>query len=134
MLTYVNTFSFSKKLLLGENTFFMEYLRATVSSRYPPEKLFRKFFKNSPENTRSSWRSCIHAQLYSIFKVTIIFFVKKKQQQKISKSYNFQNNSYRTDSNWLHFGDEPKAQETQQVKGQHAKFGTISSFLTKQSF
>ena len=28
---YVNTFSFSKKLLLGENTFFMEYLRATAS-------------------------------------------------------------------------------------------------------
>ena len=43
----VNTFSFSIKLLLGE----MEYLRATASSRYPPEKLFRKFFKNFPENT-----------------------------------------------------------------------------------
>ena len=42
---YVNTFSFSKKLLLGENTFFMEYLRATASSRYPPEKLLRKFWK-----------------------------------------------------------------------------------------
>ena len=48
---YVNTFSFSFKLLLGENIFFMEYLRATASRRYPPEKLFRKFFKNSPENT-----------------------------------------------------------------------------------
>ena len=48
---YVNTFSFSFKLLLGENTFFMEYLRATTSSRYSPEKLFRKFLKNSPENT-----------------------------------------------------------------------------------
>ena len=48
---YVNTFSFSFKLLLGENIFFMEYLRATTSRRYPPEKLFRKFFKNSPENT-----------------------------------------------------------------------------------
>ena len=48
---YVNTFSFSIKLLLAENTFFMEYFRVTVSSRYPPEKLSRKFFKNSPENT-----------------------------------------------------------------------------------
>ena len=122
--TYVNTFSFSKKLLLGKNTFFMEYLRATASSRYPPEKLFRKFLKNSPENTRSSWRSCIHAQLYSIFKVTIIFFCFKK---KIS---------YRKEVIAIiskviaieHFGDEPKAQETQEVKEQHAKFGTISSF------
>ena len=39
---------FSFKLLLGESTSFMEYFQATVSSRYPPEKLFRKFFKNSP--------------------------------------------------------------------------------------
>ena len=46
----VNTFSFSFKLLLGENTFFMEYLWATALSRYPPEKLFRKFFKISREN------------------------------------------------------------------------------------
>ena len=29
----------------------MEYLRETALSIYPPEKLFRKFFKNSPENT-----------------------------------------------------------------------------------
>ena len=48
---YVNIFFFSFKLFLGENTFFMEYLRAAASSRYPPEKLFRKFFKNSQENT-----------------------------------------------------------------------------------
>ena len=27
----------------------MEYLRATASSRYSPEKLFRKFLKTSPE-------------------------------------------------------------------------------------
>ena len=47
----VNTFSFSIKLLLGENTFFMEYLRATASSRYPPEQLFRKFLKNFSEST-----------------------------------------------------------------------------------
>ena len=53
---YVNTLSFSIKLLLGENTFFMEYLRATASSRYPPEKLFRKFFKNSPKNTLEACR------------------------------------------------------------------------------
>ena len=51
----VNTFSFSIKLLLGENTFFMEYLPATASSRYPPEKLLRMFFKNSPENTLEAW-------------------------------------------------------------------------------
>ena len=48
---YVNTFSFSFKLLLGENTFLMEYFRVTASGRYPPEKLFRNFLKNSPENT-----------------------------------------------------------------------------------
>ena len=35
---------------------FMEYLRATASSRYPPEKLFRKFLKNSPENTLEAGR------------------------------------------------------------------------------
>ena len=33
--------------LLSEKTFFMEYLRATASSRYPPEDLFRKTLKNS---------------------------------------------------------------------------------------
>ena len=43
--TYVNTFSFSKKLLLGENTFFMEYLRAAASSRYPPESYSESFLK-----------------------------------------------------------------------------------------
>ena len=48
---YVNTFSFSFKLLLGENTFLMEYFRVTASGRYSPEKLFRNFLKNSPENT-----------------------------------------------------------------------------------
>ena len=48
--TSINTFSFSIKLLLGESTFFVEYLRATASSRYPPEKLFRNYLKNSPEN------------------------------------------------------------------------------------
>ena len=53
---YVNTFSFSIKLLLGENTFFMEYLRAIASSKYSPEKLFRKFLKNSPGNTLEIWR------------------------------------------------------------------------------
>ena len=47
---YVNTFSFSFKLRLGQNTFFMEYLWATESSRYPPEKLFRKFLKG-PQKT-----------------------------------------------------------------------------------
>ena len=41
---------FSFKLLLSDNTFFMELLRTTGSGRYPPEKLFRKFFKKSPEN------------------------------------------------------------------------------------
>ena len=34
----------------------MEYLRATASSIYPPEKLFRKFLKKSPENTLEPWR------------------------------------------------------------------------------
>ena len=53
---YVNIFFFSFKLFLGENTFFMEYLRAAASSRYPPEKRFRKFFKNSQENTLEAWR------------------------------------------------------------------------------
>ena len=48
---YLNTFSFSFKLLLGENTFFMECLRAAAPSRYLLEKVFRKFFKNSPEIT-----------------------------------------------------------------------------------
>ena len=53
---YVNTFSFSFRLLLGENNFFMEYLRETALSRYPPEKLFRKFSKNSSESTLEAWR------------------------------------------------------------------------------
>ena len=45
---YVITFSFSFKLLLGESTFFMENLQATASSRYPPEKLFRKISRKTP--------------------------------------------------------------------------------------
>ena len=51
MNAYANSFSFSMKLLLGEDTFFMEYLRATALSRYPSENQFRKFLKNSPEST-----------------------------------------------------------------------------------
>ena len=47
----VNTFSYSRKLLSGENTFFIEYLQATASSKYPPEKLFKKSLKDSSENT-----------------------------------------------------------------------------------
>ena len=42
--TYLNSFSFSIKLLLGENTFFMEYRQATASSKYLLVKIFRKFF------------------------------------------------------------------------------------------
>ena len=52
----VNTFSFSIKLLLGENTFFMKYLLATGWSRYSPEKVFRKFLKNSQENILEAWK------------------------------------------------------------------------------
>ena len=52
----VKAFSFSINLLLGDNIFFMEYLPATASSRYPLEKLFRKFLKNSPVNTLEAWR------------------------------------------------------------------------------
>ena len=37
----------------SENTFFMEYLLAAASNKYSPEeKLFKKSFKNSGENTR----------------------------------------------------------------------------------
>ena len=43
--TYVSIFSFSIKLLLGKNTFFMEYIWVTTSSRYPPEKLLIKLIK-----------------------------------------------------------------------------------------
>ena len=63
---YVNTFCFSFKLLLGENTIFMEYLRATTSSRYFPEKLFRKFLKNSPENTFETWTKSFFNDVDSI--------------------------------------------------------------------
>ena len=63
---YVKTFCFSFKLLLGENTIFMEYLRATTSSRYFPEKLFRKFLKNSPENTFETWTKSFFNDVDSI--------------------------------------------------------------------
>ena len=36
--------------LFGKNIFFKEYLRASASSRYPPEELFRKFLKNSKKD------------------------------------------------------------------------------------
>ena len=41
----------------------------------------------------------------------------------------YQSNSYRKDLSWIHFDDESRAQETQQVKEQHAQFGTTSSHL-----
>ena len=70
---YVNTLSFSIKLLLGENTFFMEYLRATASSRYPPEKLFRKFLKNSPKNTLEACRKTFFNDVADSIPETLLY-------------------------------------------------------------
>ena len=63
----VNTFSFSRKLLSGENTFFMEYLQATASSKYPPKKLFRKFSKDSSEITLAAWRKSFLMMLQTLY-------------------------------------------------------------------
>ena len=79
---YVNTFFFSFKLLLGENTFFMEHLRAIASSRYPPEKLFKFFLKNSPERPLKLEESLflmlqtLYLKLYKNAILTSIFFYK----------------------------------------------------------
>ena len=67
---------------------------------------------------------------FILFSKSYNFFCFKKIAIEKSNSYNFQSNSYRKDFNWLHFDDDPKAQGTQ-VKEQHAKIGTISSFLMK---
>ena len=77
-------FFFSFKLLLGENTFFIAYLRATASSRYPPEKLFRKSSKISPENTLEAWRKAfflmmlqpLYLKLYKYAILTSMFSYK----------------------------------------------------------
>ena len=73
---YVNTFPFSIKLLLVYNTFFMEYLRVTSSSRYPPEKLFKNFLKNSPENT-------LEARRKSFFKDVADFILETLQKRSL---------------------------------------------------
>ena len=44
----------------------------------------------------------------------------------------FQSNNYRKD--WLHFDDETRIQEMQQVKNQHTQIGAMSSLLMKSSF
>ena len=46
----------------------------------------------------------------------------------------YQINSYRKDLSWLYFDYEPRIQETQHVKDQHAQFGAMSSLLMKSSF
>ena len=67
MNAYANSFSFSMKLLLGEDTFFTEYLRATALSRYPSENQLRKFFKNSPESTLEAWRKSFLMMLQTLY-------------------------------------------------------------------
>ena len=54
----------------------MEYLRVTSSSRYPPEKLFKNFLKNSPENT-------LEARRKSFFKDVADFMLETLQKRSL---------------------------------------------------
>ena len=62
-------------------------------------------------------------------------FLKNKEVETVEpvQMNIYQSNIYRKDLSWLHFKDEPRVQERQQVKDQKSKISVFPSYLTFSS-